>query len=191
MRSMRFKESGFSLVDMMMVLGIMGALGGMAVIQIARAVPAAKADGAMRVIISQLSSARELAIQQRRYMQVGFIAPNAIRIIRTDVNTNGVTIGTTVLSTVELEGGITYNVISGIPDTPEHFGMTTATDFGTATTIQFSTDGTLIDQTGAPLNGTIVLASPNVKNSSRAVTVFGSTGRIRGYRWDGNAWVLV
>jgi hypothetical protein len=41
------------------------------------------------------------------------------------------------------------------------------------------------------LNGTIVLASPNILNSTRAVTVFGSTGRVRGYRWNSKAWVLV
>jgi hypothetical protein len=27
--------------------------------------------------------------------------------------------------------------------------------------------------------------------SARAVTFFGSTGRIRGYRWDGRAWKTV
>ena len=37
----------------------------------------------------------------------------------------------------------------------------------------------------------IFLAMPNIKLSSRAITVLGSTGRIRGYKLDGAKWVLV
>jgi prepilin-type N-terminal cleavage/methylation domain-containing protein len=188
---MQSRQSGFSLLEMIVMLSIMGILSTMAVVQIGQAVPAMKADGAMRVVMSQLNTARELAISQRRYMQVKFVAPNQIQIVRTDVNTAGAVIGTTVLSAVLFESGITYNKITGLPDTPDAFGMSASVNFGTATTIQFATDGELIDQTGGPLNGTIVLASPQIKNSSRAVTIFGSTGRVRGYRWNSNAWVLV
>ena len=176
---------------MLFVVGIAGVLSTMAFLQIGQSVPAMKADGAMRVVMSQLNTARNLAISQRRYMQVKFVAPDQIQIIRTDVNTAGAVTGTTVLSTVTFEGGITYNLIAGLPDTPDAFGMGTAVNFGVATTIQFATDGQLIDQAGGPLNGTMVLAKPQIENSSRAVTVFGSTGRVRGYRWNSRAWTLV
>jgi prepilin-type N-terminal cleavage/methylation domain-containing protein len=188
---MQSRQSGFSLLEMLVMLAIVGVLSTMAVLQIGQAVPAMKADGAMRVVMGQLNTARELAISQRRYMQVKFLTPNQIQIIRTDVNSSGTVTGTTVLSTVTFEAGITYNKLAGVIDTPDAFGMTSAVNFGAATTIQFATDGELISETGSPLNGTVVLASPNIKNSTRAITVFGSTGRVRGWRWNAAAWVMV
>jgi hypothetical protein len=61
--------------------------------------------------------------------------------------------------------------------------------FGSATTeMKFAPDGTLIDQDGVALNGTVFVALGNQALSTRAVAVFGSTGRIRAYRWDGKNW---
>jgi hypothetical protein len=164
----------------------------MAIVQVGQSVPQMKADGAMRVVIGQLNTAREMAISQRRYMQVRFVAPNQLQILRTNVNTAGTVTGTTVLSTVVFEGGITYNRFAALPggNTPDGFPMASSINFGTATTLQFTTEGMLVDQAGNPLNGTVVMSGP-VINSSRAVTIFGSTGRVRGYRWTGNAWNLV
>jgi prepilin-type N-terminal cleavage/methylation domain-containing protein len=184
-------EDGYSAIEMLVVLGILAVVSAGAVVQIARSVPAMKADGAMRVVMGQLSTARELAIGQRRFMQVRFLPPNRIQIVRTEVDASGATTGATVLSTVTFEGGITYLLNAGLPDTPDAFGLGAAISFGSATTIQFNTEGRLVDQAGNPLNGTVVLASPQGGVSSRAVTVFGSTGRIRGYRWNSKFWELV
>jgi type II secretory pathway pseudopilin PulG len=188
---MQSRQDGFSLVDTMVSLAVFGILSAMALIQVGQSVPAMRADGAMRVVMGQLNQARELAISQRRYMQVRFTAPNQMQIIRTNVNTTGTVIGTTVLSTVFFEGAVTFNKFASIPDTPDAFGMPSAINFGTATTLQFTTEGLFVDQTGNPLNGTVVVASPNIVNSSRAVTIFGSTGRVRAFRWDGRSWVRV
>jgi Tfp pilus assembly protein FimT len=185
------QAAGISLLEMLVMLAIVGVLSTMAIAQIGQAVPQMKADGAMRVVMSQLNTARELAISQRRYMQVKFLAPNQIQVIRTDVDTSGTVTGTTVLTTVTFEGAVTYNKLTGVIDTPDAFGMASAINFGTATTIQFATDGELISESGGPLNGTVVLATPNNKNSTRAVTIFGSTGRVRGWRWNGSAWTRV
>jgi len=185
------QESGFSLMELVLTIGVIGILSAIVVAQIGQAVPGMKADGAMRVVMSQLTTARELAISQRRYVQVKFLAPSQIQTLRVDVNTAGAVTGTTIPPPTPFEGGITYNKLSGISDTPDAFGLASAVDFGTATTIQFATDGELVDQAGSPLNGTVVLASQSNKISSRAVTVLGATGHIRAYRWNGNAWKLV
>jgi prepilin-type N-terminal cleavage/methylation domain-containing protein len=185
------QQSGFSLLELAVTLSVVGILSVIVVAQIGQAIPGMKADGAMRVVISQLTTARELAISQRRYVQVKFVAPSQIQTIRVDVNTSGGVTGTTILSTVSFEGGVTYNKLPDIPDTPDAFGFASAVDFGSATTIQFATDGELIDQAGGPLNGTVVLASPNKAISSRAVTILGATGHIRAYRWTGKSWALV
>ena len=54
--------------------------------------------------------------------------------------------------------------------------------------MKFSPDGTLVNQDGASANGTAFLAIPNQALSARAVTILGSTGRIRGYKWNGSKW---
>jgi hypothetical protein len=141
--------------------------------------------------MAQLNTGRELAIAQRRNIEVKFVTPGKVQLIRTDVNSSGVVTGTTVLSNVSFEGGIVYKLVSGLPDTPDAFGLSSSISFGSATKIQFNSSGQLVDQAGNPLNGTVVVASPQGNNSSRAVTVFGSTGRVRGYRWNAKSWVLV
>ena len=57
--------------------------------------------------------------------------------------------------------------------------------------MKFTPDGTLRRSGRRTLNGTVFLAMPNSALSARAVTVLGSTGRIRGYRWDGRIWKAV
>jgi prepilin-type N-terminal cleavage/methylation domain-containing protein len=180
--------AGYSAVEMMMAMGIFGVLSAMAVVQIGQARPGITGDGAMRVAMSQMRQARELAITQRRFMRVTFdVANNQVQVIREEVPGNALT----TLSSVPFEGGVVYTLVAGVPDTPDAFGRNGAVDFGNAQLIRFGPEGTLVNQAGANLNGSIFLAMPNIKLSSRAITVLGSTGRIRGYRWDGAKWVLV
>ncbi len=175
-----------SLVELVIVLGIMGVLGAMAGLSIIESKPTIQGDGAMRGVLYQMRTARELAISERRCMRVAFIDTSAIRIVREEVPGPS----TTTLSTVGLESGAVFSK-AGVPDTPDAFGAAAAIDFGTVTTIKFTPDGTLVDQDGNVVNGTVFVSLPGSTRSARAITVLGSTGRIRGYRWDGRAWKLV
>jgi prepilin-type N-terminal cleavage/methylation domain-containing protein len=181
-------QAGMSLIEMVVVVGLVGILTSMAVVQIANSRTALKGDGGMRVVLSQVNIASQLAIQQRRYMRLTFVSPNLVQIIREDtINT------TTTLSSIVLEGGVTFGPITGVPDTPDGFGVGSANgiNFGVVTNVKFAPDGTLVNQDGATTNGTIAMAIPNVQLSMRAVTVLGSTGRVRGYRWNGVIWTRV
>ncbi len=169
---------------MMLTIGIISVLGAIAVVQFGTAQQSIKGDGVMRVVLAQLNIARELAISQRRNMQLSFLAPNALQIVRQNVPN-----GTTVVGSVVFESGARYLLTPGLPDTPDGFGRTQAVDFGAATAVMFSSDGTCIDQTGNPVNGTIFVALPGQPLSSRAITVLGGTGRVRGYRWNGLKWM--
>jgi type II secretory pathway pseudopilin PulG len=181
-------EAGYSIIELMIVLGVMGVLCAMAVLQIGSSRPAALGDGAMRVILSQMNTARELAISQRRNMRLVFDQGSRVQIIREEVP--GPTL--TTISSVILEGTLQFGLISGLPDTPDAFGNSTAVTFPTATgtppEVKFTPNATLVNQDGAMLNGSVFVALPNQSLSARAVTVFGSTGRVRGYRWDGRNW---
>jgi prepilin-type N-terminal cleavage/methylation domain-containing protein len=179
--------AGYSLIELMMTLGIFGVVSAIAVVQIGASRPGAIGDGAMRVAMSQMTSAREQAITQRRCMRLVFDIPNnRVQIVREEVPGPGLT----VLSSVPFEGGVKFSS-TGLTNTPDNFGIGGAVDFGTATEIKFSPDGTLINQVGAMINGTVYLALPSSLLSARAVTVLGSTGRVRGYKWDGRQWVRV
>lgn len=179
--------AGYSLIELMMTLGIFGVVSAIAVVQIGASRPGAIGDGAMRVAMSQMTSAREQAITQRRCMRLNFdLVNNQVQIIREEVPGPGLT----VLSSVPFEGGVKFSN-TGLTNTPDLFGIASAVDFGGATEIKFSPDGTLINQVGALTNGTVYLALASSKLSARAVTVLGSTGRVRGYKWDGRQWVLV
>ncbi|SRR5581483_2764716 len=184
--SRRTDKAGYSVVEMTVVMGVMAVVAGMAIVQINASRPGLKGDGAMRVVFGQFMQARELAITQRRYMRVVVTPPNLIQIVREDtVNT------TTTISSVTLEGGVQFTLIGGLPDTPDGFGMGGAVDFGSAVNVKFAPDGTLVDQNGLLRNGSVFLAIPQTALSARAITVLGSTGRIRAYKWNGRAWTLV
>ncbi len=183
----RHRERGFSLVEMMVVVGIGGVLAAMMVIQIEAARPGLRGDGAMRVILGQMRMARERAITERRYMRVTFPTPNRIDVLREEVPGPA----TTLVSSTVLEGGVIYTLMDGVPNTPDSFGFGSAIDFGVVTNVKFSPDGTLVNQDGASTNGSVFLAVPELERSARAITVLGSTGRVRAFRWDGRNWKLV
>jgi len=72
--------------------------------------------------------------------------------------------------------------------TPDNLGNgNVAIDFdrvagGSGTTIFFQPDGSALDAAGRPNDRVIYVARPNELNSARAITLLGTTGRIRGWR---------
>ena len=70
------------------------------------------------------------------------------------------------------------------------FGHAGALAFGSTPTIRFTSDGSLIDSSGDVLNGTVFLGvRQRSRHSERAITIFGATGLIRIWKWNGTAWV--
>jgi len=180
-------ERGYTTLELLVTVGIMGTIAAMAAVQIGLARPAFKGDGAMRQVIGQMNIARELAITQRRFVQIAFTVDNQVRITRENVPN-----GTTVIQTVPLEGGIRFGLTAGVPDTPDNFGNAAPISFGAAALMRFTTDGQLVDQAGNPISGSVFLNWPGMgqgqERAARAVTILGATGRIRGYKWDGRNW---
>jgi hypothetical protein len=46
----------------------------------------------------------------------------------------------------------------------------------------------LVDSSGTAINGTMFLAAPNDPYATRAVTILGATGRVRGFRRLNTTW---
>ena len=178
------KQAGFTMLELVVVVGIMCVAAAMAVLILPSAVLAGKSDSGLNRVVSTLRTAREQAISQRRNIRVAFNDPNQIVVSRVEVPGPG----TTVINTVSLEDGMRFLLFAGVPDTPDAFGNATATSFGGATTIFFSSEGQLCDQNGDPVNGTVFIGRYRETTSARAVTIFGPTALIRQWRWNGGQW---
>ena len=183
-------ERGISLIEIMVAVAIIGVLTSMAVIQIGAVRPGLQADGGMRVVMSALNAARETAISQRRRVEVTFNDGYWVRVTRHNLDNT-----TTVLTDVPFEGGVRFGLAPQVEDTPDGFGNLSAISFGNADTVMFNTEGMLVDNSGVPVNGSVFLLIPAGNSyqagSFRAVTVLGSTGRVRGFRWNGGQWTRV
>jgi Tfp pilus assembly protein FimT len=186
-RSACSSSAGYSLIELLVLLALVMVLSAMAGLQVIQARPVLEGDSAMRVVLAQVRLAREQAISQRRFVEVAFIPDAVVRTVREDVPGPS----KTILGTVGVERGFTFQLVNRVPDTPDGFGNPAAVSFGTASTIRFTPDGTLVNENGATLNGSVFLARAGEARSARAITVLGATGRIRAYRWNGRAWDLV
>ena len=197
-RLSRDGERGFSMIELAVVCIIAITIAAIALVQINPSLQSARSDNALRVVLDQLRQAREYSIANRRYVQIAFTTvAGQPQIVITQWNTLTTGGGTTnpVLSTVYVPYPMQYTVVSGMPDTPDGFGNGSAIAFkieGTSTAptgnMLFQSDGELIDSvTSNPIDGTIFLGVTGNLSSARAVTVLGSTGRVRGWRSTGGS----
>jgi Tfp pilus assembly protein FimT len=182
-KTSRDQQQGFSLIEIAICLLISMVISGFALLSLNNILPGMEANTAMKQTLEQLRRGRELAIALRRTIEVRFQSPNQIQLLRYDVPS-----GTTVLSTVTLQGKNQFLVFAGVPDTPDGFGNSTAISFNAQAPWTFLSDGTLIDSSTNPVNGTISIGQTNNIKTARAVTILGSTGRVRDYTWTGTAW---
>ena len=160
------------------VLALTGLLASMTVLSISAALPSFRADSALTALASQITLARELAVANRRNIEIRFVAPNSLQLHRWNGNASA------LISAVVLENNVVFTLLSGVPDTPDGFGRASAVDFGLGTTrLQFLADGTFVNQNLVPLNGTMFTGLLGRPETARAATVLGSTGRVR--RIDG------
>lgn len=182
-------ERGFSLLELMIVVAILGVLATITIMVSPAFTQHAKAESGIAQAVDALRVARETAITQRRNVRIEFIGLTAIRTIRQDIGANGVVTGTTTLATVELENNMQFRIEPGLPDTPDGFGNSGAISFGPSPQRMFTSEGTLVNQTGDVINGTVYLGRGGDVASARAISIFGATALLRVWRWDGRRWV--
>jgi len=198
-------EKGFSLLEMLIVVGLALTVMSFAVMNTIGSTQNARANAAMDAVISQLRQARELAIAKRRNVQVQFTAPNKIQM--TILTLPGEVVPPVIAPTYlndNVGGGLTFMLFAALPDTPMLFGNSTAISLqqpggGGAWTVMFTTSGAFCGtaQSAAslyqatnnnPVNASLFMGLTGKTNTARAVTVFGATGRVRSYYWNGSSW---
>jgi len=180
----------------MIVMAIVVIAGSILIIQMNPARGQANVNTAFNTVMTTLRSARETAISQRKNYTVTFNPTGypANSMTTTLVDTNS------VISSTTLPTGVAFDLESGLPSSPPANqldgmgGGTSAIAFdvgvsGTPTnSITFMPDGSAVDANFNYNFGIVYLAQPGNKLSSRAITVLGPTGRIRGWRYTGSYW---
>lgn len=192
MRKTGRREKGFSLVEGMIVAGIMMIMMSLAIVQSFGSTEAYRANSAMDTIMSQLRVARQLAISQRRNVTITFNTATIPESITYTVVANAGDIYTPPPVTVYISPQVTFSGVSE-PDTPMQFGtcngaygVCIANVSGGPPVMEFTSVGQFTDNTGVnTLNGTVFLAITGQQSTARAVTIMGSTGRVRAYTYAG------
>jgi hypothetical protein len=190
---------------MMIVICVLMIVGGIGFMALQPALKDAKVNQAFESAMMPLRVARQRAIAERKQYIVCYgiaappaavtpIAPTAqsIQIFRWDVGT--ALSAATQVTAVTLPIDINFQVLPGLPNgpatVPDGFGSAvTAIDFdqnvaggGIKNQVMFMPDGSAHDVNGNLNSGIVYVARNGDLNSSRAITLYGATGRIRGWR---------
>jgi len=172
------KHKGFTLVELMVVIVIMGILAAMGTIQFAGVVGRGRIKGAAEKISREILGARERALSQGQAIDVVFSAsPNNNLVITINRLTNPVV--TTVLPTfTDCRVGVIASVNRRLPETGVIVAVPPAIDFP-ANTCRFMPQG-------ASTVGGIYITS----NNGRYQFGIGvnANGRVRKSEWGGTAW---
>jgi len=193
------KDRGFSLLELMITLAIGLTMAGVTFIALKPLFNQNHVDAAYDTTLSVIRSYRSQSITQSKRYIIIFTAPGTITVqywgVGVPVSPPPVTV-----ATYTLPPDIQFAVQGGFPAaSPDGFGAGgTAIDFdqgmglGSQNYIMFMPDGSSQDTLGNFNSGVLYLTRPGDLYSSRAVSVFGTTGRIRGWRLynqAGNTWV--
>jgi prepilin-type N-terminal cleavage/methylation domain-containing protein len=187
------KQRGFSLLETLAVVSISLILAAVTDVAMQSLVKQEHVNQAYNTTLMALRRARDAAAADMRIYQVTFTGPVG------GANPNGGTITVTqdiptapVLFTATLPVDVPFNN-TGLPaiTAPDGFGIEGNTfDFdqitgGGGTTIYFYPDGSAQDagpNGGNPNNGVVYLGMPGQLLTYRAVSLWGYTGRLRGWQ---------
>ena len=156
-------------------------------------------DAAYDTTMSVIRTYRSQAIAQSKRYIITFAAPGTIQVQYWGVGVP-VSPAPVTVATYQLPDDIQFAVQAGFPPAaPDGFGGGgTAIDFdqgmglGSQNYIMFMPDGSSQDTMGNYDSGVVYMSRPGDLNSSRAISVFGTTGRVRGWRLysgAGTKWV--
>jgi prepilin-type N-terminal cleavage/methylation domain-containing protein len=193
------EKHGFSLLELLVTISIGMTMAGVTFVALMPLFKQNNVDTAYDTTISVIRNYRNQSISQSRRYILTFTAPGTITVqywgVAVPVSPPPVTV-----ATVTLPPDIQFAVQAGFPAAaPDSFGAGgTAIDFdqgmglGSQNYIMFMPDGSSQDTLGNYNSGVVYLTRPGDMDSSRAISVFGTTGRVRGWRLynqGGNTWV--
>jgi prepilin-type N-terminal cleavage/methylation domain-containing protein len=198
------KQRGFSMLELLTVVSISLILAAVTDVVLTPALRAQRVNNAYNTTLMALRRAHDQAAADMRVYQVTFSNPVP------GINGGTVTVtqdipGSPVLFTATLPADVTFHIEPGIPTspsvaptTPDGFGSgANAFDFdwpsvGGSNVIYFYPDGSAQDagpNGGNVNNGVVYLGVPGQLATCRAVSLWGYTGRLRGWQLNNTAGV--
>jgi len=204
------RERGFTLIEMAVVVGIALIMSCIAVFSFGPVLSDSRTNQAYDTVLMQLRNARARAIENRQQFIVCFGiavpggaatplgAPTAqsIQVFQWPV---GAALSSAIqVSTIDLPYDMQFQALSGIPtgSPPDGFGAgNLGLDFdlgvagGVQNQVMFIPDGSARDTLWNINNGILYVARTGDTYSSRAITIYGTSGRIRGWRLVNNSGV--
>lgn len=197
-------HNGFSIVDLMIVVTLLGVLAALAIPQLISQRRLIRSSAVNREILTQLRFARQQAMTQRQVFT--FQYDNSTKqILIIDHNNNpdvsGVTVladpsypntaGRVIVSTIRLvstglpASEITYGIPSGLPTGALGDGVSRTSLTSSKVNVAFQPDGSVVDINGNPLNRALFLYNNKAaQHTASAVSVLGAAGRVKLWRYD-------
>jgi prepilin-type N-terminal cleavage/methylation domain-containing protein len=194
----RKKNSGFSMLEMIITITIILIMTGVTFMALSPMLNRNHVSLAYETTLMALRNTRNLAISQSHEYYVNFnpggFPPGTIQVQYQPPVVGGVAQPLQQVITYSLPPDVSYAVQAGFPtNTPDGFGTgVVAIDFestpGVPLTpgyVVFYPDGSSQDNLGNFNNGIIYMTqTAGSKYTSRAITVWGATGRIRGWQLE-------
>jgi type II secretory pathway pseudopilin PulG len=198
------KTSGYSLLEMIITVSIALILCAVTFIALQPMLNQSHINSAYDTTLMALRNTRNLAITQSHEYYVNF-NPAGFPAGTIQVQYQPPAVGAGAAPPLEqvitytIPGDVSFAVQAGFPaSAPDGFGAgANPIDFGQTLAgeplfyVVFMPDGSSQDNLGNYNSGVVYLTRPgdNIYNSSRAITVWGATGRIRGWRLGQRAGV--
>ena len=174
------KTQGFSILELLIVVSVLAIVSGASMILIGPALKARAVEMAARTVTMEMRRARQAAVDTRHLSRVTFTAPQTITIEwQSPVSEGG---AWNQLSQIDLPEEMEFRS-DGVSSGPGGFATTPAINFSGTYQIWFLPDGSAINSGGALSNGIVYVARPGEVESTRAVTLFGATGRLKQWKY--------
>jgi prepilin-type N-terminal cleavage/methylation domain-containing protein len=184
------RARGFSLIEIMVVVALILIVLSFSIMAIQPALKQGRLTQGYNRTLMALRQARDISVAQRQVYYVTLnngVQPNTITITQgsTGIVTASYSLPTDVA--FDAEPGLPNSPVAP-PTTPDGFGTGgLAIDFdqgflNAKNVIYFYPDGSAQDVVQNVNNGVVYIARPGFIDSSRAITLWGATGRLRGWQ---------
>ncbi len=191
-RRRQYSQRGYTLIEFAVTAIIILTVSSLGILQLLPTWRQNQSLEALDEVKTTLRQARETAIGQRRTIVITFTNSNTMNLFQVTEPAN--TVSSTAYLSIPIGGTVQFMTFPGEVQTPDNpaVAMPTAPSGlnfpGAVGNMQFNSDGSFSDSTGTPMNGTVFIGVPKMPASAAAVTIMGTTGRVRSYRSVGTGW---